>query len=202
MRWSCPSSSSLEYFEMAQNLSFTKVIVPRGSVIATMACSSSAAFISGGSIHAQRDSSVGDESEPPGFVSSTFTMTPSSDAWRPYTGSGAPATGKTQGYAVRLTPGSGGKLGFGGVERREFVQERVVALEESREITAQIGDCCLRALSRSIASLSATVCAAVPAGFITSSRCWRRSAISASVFAISSASAFRCAGSEVARVGT
>jgi hypothetical protein len=44
MRWSCPSNSPRGYFEMAQNLSLTYVIFPRGSVMATMECSSSAAF--------------------------------------------------------------------------------------------------------------------------------------------------------------
>ena len=37
-------SSSREYWEIEQNLSFTKVIFPCGSVPATMACSSRAAF--------------------------------------------------------------------------------------------------------------------------------------------------------------
>jgi hypothetical protein len=43
--------SSREYFEIVQNLSLTNVILPCGSVIATMACSSSAAFKSAASPH-------------------------------------------------------------------------------------------------------------------------------------------------------
>ena len=41
---SASSNSCSEYFEIAQNLSLTQVIFPCGSVMATMACSSSAAF--------------------------------------------------------------------------------------------------------------------------------------------------------------
>jgi hypothetical protein len=37
MRWSWPSSSPREYFEISQNLSLTNLIVPRVSVIATIA---------------------------------------------------------------------------------------------------------------------------------------------------------------------
>ncbi len=38
----CPISSSLEYLLMAQNLSLRDVMVPSTSVVATMACWSSA----------------------------------------------------------------------------------------------------------------------------------------------------------------
>ena len=36
-RWSCPSSSCREYLEISQNLSFTYVMRPRVSVVATIA---------------------------------------------------------------------------------------------------------------------------------------------------------------------
>ena len=44
MRWSCPISSAREYCEISQNLSLTKVIRPRSSVIPMIADLSSANF--------------------------------------------------------------------------------------------------------------------------------------------------------------
>ena len=50
MRWSWPSSSSREYFEMSQNLRLTYVILPVVSVVATMADWSSAKLTSARSL--------------------------------------------------------------------------------------------------------------------------------------------------------
>ena len=46
MRWSCPSSSAREYFEISTNLSFAKVICPFTFVVATIAAWLSAKFVS------------------------------------------------------------------------------------------------------------------------------------------------------------
>jgi hypothetical protein len=52
MRWSCPISSSREYFEMAQNWSLTYWMTPRWSVMATIDDSSRANLMSRSSFSA------------------------------------------------------------------------------------------------------------------------------------------------------
>src|SRR5262245_23135270 len=57
MRWSWPSSSSREYFEISQNLSLTSVIVPLVFVVARMADWSSA-YLTSVTVRAVRERSI------------------------------------------------------------------------------------------------------------------------------------------------